>query len=232
MLSEDLERHYADRWQRTTCRVPNGVAPDTVEDRSILERAGLRDGGFVLFVGRIVPEKHPDLLAHVYRDIPGDLPLVVAGGDSYSGETSAALHRAAKGDTRVRLLGAVAPAQVQALYRAAALLVLPSSLEGQPMVLLEAGVHGTPVVASDIPPHVELLDGPTPRGFLFRTGDGDALRAAIVSALADPVERSRRGAAFADHVTARFRWDSVASTTEGVYRRALERRAGSSNGTR
>src|SRR5947199_340263 len=80
----------------------------------------------------------------------------------------------------------------------AAAFVLPSSLEGLPLTLLEAASYGTPVVASDIPPHVEVLGEDSPGRRLFRSGSEDALLAAIERSIADPAAERAAAKGFGD----------------------------------
>jgi len=68
-------------------------------------------------------------------------------------------------------------------YRAAEVVVCPSTFEGLGLTPLEAIATATPVVASDIPPHREFL-GSAPH--FFTLGDDDSLVAAIGAARAGP----------------------------------------------
>lgn len=220
VVSHDLARHYREAYRRSTTTIPNGVEPGIAKaPDEIRRRWGLETGSFVLFVGRLVPEKAPDLLLRTFREMPGDLRLVLAGGSSFTDDFVRGLEEEATRDNRVLLAGYVYGDTLRELYANAAAFVLPSSLEGLPLTLLEAASYGTPVVASDIPPHREIVVDAGPGRRLFATGSGPALAAALGAAIADPVAERAAAAAFREDVLARFRWDDAVDRTLEVYER-------------
>ena len=224
VVSRHLGEHYEQAYHRRTTWIPNGVDEPTVRAPStIAERWGLTTGSYLLFLGRLVPEKAPDLLIRAFRRLPGDLRLVIAGGSSYTDEYVALLEREAALDPRVVLAGYVFGTELDELYSNAAAFVLPSYLEGLPLTLLEAGSYGTPVVASDIPPHVEIVGADAPGHRLFPSGDEDALVEAIRRATAETKVEREGAAAFRGEVLATYRWDTVTDTTEDLYRRICRR---------
>ncbi len=176
-----------------------------------------------------MPEKAPDLLVRSFRCIPGDIRLVVAGGSSYSDAYRTELMEHASKDARVLLTGNVYGDALGELYSNAAAFVLPSDLEGMPLTLLEAASYGTPIVASDIAPHVEVLDPPGPGRRLFRAGDEEALTAALNDALSDQTAEREGAAKLREQVLGEYNWDAAVDVTEGVYERALDRRRPRSN---
>ncbi len=142
---------------------------------------------------------------------------MIAGGSSFTDDFVRDLEREARRDDRVLMAGYVYGESLQELYANAAAFVLPSSLEGLPLTLLEAASYGTPVVASDIPPHVEILQDDAPGHHLFPSGSRAALTEALVAVLSDP-ERERKGArALQERILAAYRWDDVVDATERVY---------------
>ena len=114
-----------------------GVAADVVVRRGIItENYGLQGRDYVLFVGRLVPEKNVDLLVRAYREVKSDLRLIIAGGSSYTDEYTEELARLASLDDRVVMTGYVYGEELDELYTNAAVFVLPSALEGLPLTLL------------------------------------------------------------------------------------------------
>lgn len=226
VVSRDLERHYRDRHGRATAYVPNGApasAPRPAPGR-VLDELGLRAGRFLLFVGRFVPEKAPDLLLRAFQRVEGEARLALVGDSSFSADYLEDLRAQAGADSRVVFAGFRYGAELDELYANAAAFVLPSLLEGLPLTLLEAAVRGTPVVASAIAPHLEVLGADGAGHRIVRPGDPDALADALRAVLAAP-ECEREGAAtLAERVRAAYRWELAAAGTERVYRWALERR--------
>ncbi|MGH2704205.1 MAG: glycosyltransferase family 4 protein [Actinomycetota bacterium] len=226
-VSRALADHYARRHGCAAVYIPNGVTPGTAQPPDgIAARFGLARGGYVLFVGRLVPEKAPDILLSAFRRLDAGVRLVIAGGSSFTDAFVDSLQARAAADERVLLTGYVYGRVLEELYANAAVFVLPSHLEGLPLTLLEAASYATPIVASSIPPHLEVLgqDGPGRR--LVPPGDEQALADAIAAALQDP-DRERAGAVeLREEVLAGYDWDAAAEATEAVYRRvARPRRA-------
>ncbi len=224
VVSRDLQRHYSERHGRPSVYVPNGTTvPAPGRSGGVLDRLGLERGRYLLFVGRLVPEKAPDLLLRAFQRVGGDWRLALAGDSSFTERYVRDLRLRARADPRVVLAGFRYGAELAELYAGAGAFVLPSLLEGMPLTLLEAASHGTPVLASAIPPHIEVLgrDGPGHR--LVAPGDELALAAALRRALADPAGERAGAGALRDRVLATYRWEAAAAATEEVYRRTLGR---------
>ncbi len=130
------------------------------------------------------------------------------------------LRRAAAADERVVLPGYLYGRELAAVYANAAVYVQPSDVEGLPLTLLEALSYGVPVVASDIPPHLEVLSGCSCRAHrTFPAGDAAALGRELTAALdvvaADPAPV----AADAASLLAPYDWDVAADELHDLYRR-------------
>jgi len=217
-VSRGLAAHYDAEFGRLTRYHPNGVNPARhVPPDQITARFRLTPGRYVLLVGRLVPEKAGDLLIRAFRRVPGDVKLAVVGGSSYTDDFVAHLKATAEGDPRIVFTGFAYGDLLAELYSHAALFVQPSHVEGLPLTLLEAASYGLPVVASDISPHVEVLERDGAGHRLFRDGDEEDLVRALTAALADP-RRERAGAAgLHERVMAHYSWDSAARQLERLY---------------
>ncbi len=128
-------------------------------------------GDYLLFVGALEPRKAPDLLVRAFAKArPAGLELLIVGRGRLEDE----LRRAAV--PGVRLLGAVDDPTLHALYAGARAVVAPSSLEGYGLTPLEAALHGTPAIVSDLPVFRETLgDG----ALYVAPGEEDALAQAL-----------------------------------------------------
>ena len=180
-------------WCRRRCRTPTASAtaarPSTsptarprrspARPSGITERWGLTKGSYVLVVGRLVPEKAPEhLLARVRRRArrhPPGAGRRLQPHRRVRGRPRGAGRGGPPGDHgRLRLRH-----ELEELYSNAAVFVLPSLLEGLPLTLLEAASYGCPIVASDIPPHLEVIGASGPGARLFPAGDIHQLTKAI-----------------------------------------------------
>jgi glycosyltransferase involved in cell wall biosynthesis len=227
VVSRDLETMYRTRWQHATTEIPNGVRAFAAPDgRDELDALGLAHRGYLLFVGRLVPEKAPDQLLRAFRALDTDVRLVVVGDSSHTDVYANAVRALAADDDRVVLPGFVyGDAKAQLLANARAF-VLPSLLEGLPIVLLEALAAHLPIVASSIAPNMEVLGRDRDSVRLVEPGNEESLREALAWAVnPDGLPVRLAGAtALARDALARYDWADIAARTEAVYEAALRRR--------
>lgn len=226
-VSRALEARYKADFGRRAVYIPNGAAAVTRGEPlgRLATDFGLEPAGYALFVGRIVPEKRPDLLIEAANGLPDGMKVVIVGDSSFSDEYVDAIKRAADGNERIVLPGYLYGTELAAAFDNAAVFVQPSDLEGLPITLLEALSYRLPVVASDIPPHLEVIADCRCEGHrTFPAGDSGALRDAITATVAD---RSRRAEvqADADRLLAPYDWDSAARALLDVYASVVRRRA-------
>jgi glycosyltransferase involved in cell wall biosynthesis len=151
---------------------------------------GLQGGPFLLSVGNLLPLKgHAlciDALAALSAEWPAAQLLIVGRGPE---EDALRRHAAARGVAdRVRLVGAVDQAALARWYSAADVLLLASSREGWPNVLLESMACGTPVVATRVGGVPEVVQNDT-AGRLVERRDGQALADAVRALLRGGVDR-------------------------------------------
>lgn len=221
VVSRDLHEHYRERYGRETHLIMNGVDSRARREPSlIVDEYALQQHKYALFVGRLVPEKAPDQLIRAFRRVSGDYRLVIAGGSSFTGDYVDELHRLAADDPRVLFTGYVYGEMLDELYTNAAAFVLPSTLEGLPLTLLEAIEYGAPIVASNIPPHEEVIDASGIGHTLFAVGNEDDLTRALQQTL-DAQPQAQRGIEqMRARILPRFQWPEVTTATEAVYHQA------------
>lgn len=142
---------------------PNFVHPDP--------GVGEGRGGFILFVGRVAPEKGLATLIEAWRLLRNPVSLKIIG----DGPESIRLRTQTRGCAGLDWLGRKTMAETLELMGQAAVLVLPSEwYETFGRVAIEAYAKGTPVIASRLGAVEELVEeGRT--GFLFEPGHAGAL---------------------------------------------------------
>lgn len=210
--------HYSDR-RGLTVHIPNGVSADTDIDDRVLDRLGIRSREYVLFVGRLIPEKGVDQLIRAFSGITTKDRLVIVGGSSYTDDYELTIKGLANEDPRVVLPGFVYGAELAALYANASVYVQPSMREGFPLTVLEAASHGLPLVLSDIPAHLEVLPQNRLGGRLYPHGDISALGRSLSDALAAATDERDAAQTAGQQMMKRYQWDAVTDQTEELYTR-------------
>jgi len=226
-VSRDLERYFLSEYGRRTVVIPNGTEPtplDTPLDQALLDRLGLVPHQYVLFVARLVPEKRAEDLIRAVRAVDTPFKLAIVGDSSHTDAYVAELHRLAAGDPRVVFAGTRPRADLDSLFRAAAVYVLPSELEGMPMALLQSLEVGVPAIVSDIPVHQEIFEPIPDYDLLFPTGNVAALAACLTRVLAHSDHYRGVAARVQEHVRRSYSWPAIAAQTESLYYQIVERK--------
>jgi glycosyltransferase involved in cell wall biosynthesis len=223
VVSQVLARHYAERYGIAPACIPNGFTPPAAGPlpaaaQVAVRELGLDPDGYLLFVGRLVPEKGCHTLLEAFGRLHTARWLALAGTGTYEDAYVQRLQAEAARVGRVRFLGFVDPVRLAALYRHATLVVHPSQMEGLSVTLREAVSHGCAVVVSDVPENREAVAG---AAATFRVDDAGDLAAQLQRLLDDPGaraslrERARAAAATLPD------WAEVARATVEVYREVL-----------
>ncbi|WP_088239771.1 glycosyltransferase family 4 protein [Calothrix rhizosoleniae] len=218
VVSEALHDYFFKTYGRQTIYIPNAPAQYGDSDAKFTygKSLGLKQGRYLIFLGRLVPEKCPDLLVKAFSALkPEGWKLVLAGGVSDTKSfTSELLEKVAK-DPDVIFAGELRGARLWEIVRGAGLFVLPSDLEGLPLAMLEAMQEGIPVLASDIPPHQQLINGG--KGMLFEAGNLESCMNSIDWAIHHPQELALMAEKAKRYVQLNYSWDQITSDTLKVY---------------
>lgn len=222
VVSQALAEHYARRHGRETVCIPNGIPEPTRREPQLMEGLGVRRP-YVLFVGRLVPEKGCHVLLDAYARLPEELRaaygLVVAGDAGFTrGYADGLRARAVDG---VHFTGYVHGPVLDELYSNATAVCLPSSLEGLSIALLESMSYGNACLVTDIPPNLEA-GGDTVR--YVPAGDADRLADGLADLLRDPEGRARLAAAARTRALGNYSWETAADATAALYRELCGRR--------
>ena len=216
VLSKGVQQYFRDTYGRETVFIPNGVSEPELRDAcEITERFGLEKNEYILFLGRLVPEKGIVYLIDAFKNVKTDKKLVIAGGSSDTETFTQALRMRAAGDERIIFTGFVQGRMLEELYSNAYLYVLPSDLEGMPLSLLEAMSYGNCCVTSDIEECAAVTGD---HGLTFPKSDVSALQTLLQRLCDDPqtVEYYQKNAR--DYIVRKYSWDDVTERTLELYR--------------
>ena len=217
-LSDEMHRYFLDTYGRDTALIRNAVSPVPPTDIGIIrEKYGLEKNGFILYVGRISPEKGIDELIEAYKRARPDERLIIAG-EIGSDPFGCAVRAAVDGCEDIVCTGFVSGEELYALYCCCALYVLPSHTEGLALTLLEAMSGGASCLVSDIPENTTVLGN---FGSSFRVSDVDELAARLLDAPRTGAPE-RDGAAQTAYVLENYGYDRVIDEHMEIYRRVCK----------
>ncbi|MEM2138619.1 MAG: glycosyltransferase family 4 protein, partial [Candidatus Woesearchaeota archaeon] len=148
-VSENIKEHYWDRYKKDIYYIPNGVNFYKKLELNKLKKFGLKKG-YILFLSRIVPEKGLHYLIEAFKKIKTDKQLVIVGEAIHTEDYFKKIKNMAENDSRIIFTGSLFNDEKQEAFSNASIFVLPSTMEGMPIVLLEAMSYGLPVLASNI----------------------------------------------------------------------------------
>lgn len=218
VVSKNLQSYFFETYGRQTVYIPNAPASYAESDRNFSygRSLDLNQGKYILFLGRLVPEKRPDLLIEAFQALkPAGWKLVLAGGVSDTNLFTSKLSDLAEGNPDIIFAGEIRGTCLAEIVRGAGLFMLPSDLEGLPLSMLEAMSQGIPVLASDIPPHQQLINDQ--RGVLFQAGDINSCIQSLEWAIAHPQEMAVMAKKAQQHVEQYYNWDHITAENLRIY---------------
>ena len=223
VVSQALRSYFNCTYGVDSVYIPNGpgVYADSDPQFNFVRSFNLKPERYLLFLGRLVPEKRPELLIRAFQKIKhSGWKLVLAGGDSDTTDYIKKLFKLSAANPNIVFAGELKDSRLAEMVRGAGIFVLPSDLEGLPLAMLEAMREGVPVVASDIPPHRQLIG--SDRGVLFTAGDIDSCANALDRATRRPDLLATMARQAQQHVKANYDWDKITSDNLSVYQQNFD----------
>ncbi len=215
VLSDAVRDYFKKEYGRNTVYIPNGITqPDFEDIAEAGEKYGLKKDRYILYLGRIVPEKGIHYLIEAYSDMKTDMPLVIAGGSSHSEEYFARLKRSAEGKNII-FTDFVQGRMLRELYSNAYLYVLPSDLEGMPISLLEAMSYSNCCLTSDIPECTQVCGE---NAVYFRKSSVDDLKNKLEYLIKNSDTVLEYKSRAHDYIISKYSWDDVVNRTLALYR--------------
>jgi glycosyltransferase involved in cell wall biosynthesis len=214
VVSKTLRKYFKEQYGAKTVFIPNGTNPGAQLPPNKIKRFNLDKHPYILFVGRLVPEKGCHYLIEAFRRLDTDVRLVMAGGSSFSDGYVDSLESLRDGDPRIQMVGYVYGDVLDELWTNAYFVALPSILEGQSISLIEALSYGKCVLLSDIPENVEVVED---EAVLFRSRDVDDLHEKMKMLLENPEMVRRVAKQCGDLAEDQFSWPRIVESTEAVY---------------
>lgn len=216
VLSKGVQNYFKDTYGRKTHFIPNGVnRPKMREADLITEQFGLTKDSYILFLGRLVPEKGIRYLIEAFKESKIDKKMVIAGGSSDTDSFMKELKDLAKDDDRIIFTGFVQGQMLDELYSNAYIYTLPSDLEGMPLSLLEAMSYGNCCLVSDIPECAEVVED---KALIFKKSDVEDLREKLQDACDHPEKVMQMKRQATDFICEKYNWDDVVEETMKLYK--------------
>lgn len=215
VLSENMKRYFWNTYKRKTRVIPNGVNKSEIRRANIIkQKFNLDKDDYILFLGRLVPEKGISYLIQAFKNVITDKKLVIAGGSSDTDSFVKELKTIAKDNERIIFTGFVQGEELDELYSNAYVYVLPSNLEGMPLSLMEAMSYGNCCLISNIDECISVAED---RVIAFKKGSVDDLREKLQMICNDKelVEYYKKD--IADFICEKYRWDDIVDKILKLY---------------
>ncbi|MGN8767024.1 glycosyltransferase family 4 protein [Blautia massiliensis (ex Liu et al. 2021)] len=216
VLNKGEQKYFWKQYRRKTWLIPNGVnRPVLRKAKLISEKWGLEKDNYILFLGRIVPEKGLRYLIESFEKVKTDKKLVIAGGVSDTGEFLEELKEQAAGNDRIIFTGFIQGRLLGELYSNAYIYTLPSDLEGMPLSLMEAMSYGNCCLTSDISGCTGVIED---CGVTFHKGDVNDLKNKLqyLCDYAEEVKKYKERSS--DFICGKYDWDRIVQETIKLYK--------------
>lgn len=216
-VSKKIRNIYKRNNKNDTTYIPNGVNIENPTRLNKLKRFNIQKDEYILFLGRLVPEKGIHTLIDAFKQLKTTKKLLIAGDATHTEEYVKKLKLQAEDDKRIIFTGPLYGEEKNEAYSNAYAFVLPSTIEGMPIVLLEAMSFGLCPVVSDIKENLEVTRHCIP----FKTRNASDLKDKLQKIIANPKLKDRIGKEAKRQAIAEYSWDRIAEKTYKLYGEAM-----------
>ncbi len=159
LVSREQTDYFQEKYGRKCVTIPTAThLPESSGNKGVLNKYGLEENGYFLFLGRLAKVKNPDYLISAFiKSGIRNKKLVIAGNNDAVPDYVKSLHELAEGNGDIVFTGAVYGEDKNTLLENCFAFCIPSTSEGLSIALLEAMSFGRICIASDILPNRECL---------------------------------------------------------------------------
>jgi len=209
VVSKNIQDYLETKFKKRVHYIPNGV---NVYPENMEKSEAVKKNKYILFVGRLVPEKGIHYLIKAFSELNTGIKLLIAGKSSFTDEYVSYLHSIS--GPHIEFLGFIEPKMLKELYRNAYIFVLPSEVEGSSVSLLEAMSYGKCVLVSDIPECLEVIGD---CGVSFRSSDYLNLKDKLRYLIDNPDVVRQIGSRAKKRIHELYTWNSIIDELERLY---------------
>ncbi len=210
--AEVIEQHYERLYGASSTMIPYGVSPEHLPPGETLQQLGLESRRYFLYVSRFEPENNPHRVAEAYRDVPGDVPLVMVGTAPYADDFIRSFTEGA--DPRVLFPGPIYGEGYRELQSHALAYIQATEVGGTHPALVEAMGYGNCLAVNEVPENVEVAG---PDALYFRAQEPETLAQRLTWVLQHPEEVAARRERMADRAAQLYSWDAVTARYEALF---------------
>jgi glycosyltransferase involved in cell wall biosynthesis len=220
VVSNYQKDYYYNKYKNKFIWIPTGVNEVPLLPVEQIVKFGLKGDDYILFAARLVKEKGAHFLIKAFKELKSktkiNLSLVIAGDAPDEKEYISSLYDLAGQDKNVIFTGAISGNLLVEFYSNAFLFVLPSTIEGMPISLLEAMSFDIPTLSSDIAPNLETTKNGE-FGFHFENRNILDLENKIYYILNNSNEAKQKASKARKYVIDNFTWDRIYKQFRELY---------------
>ncbi len=210
-------KYYLSNYKKAPLYIPYGSnVSESKLPYNLVQAYGLEPEEYILFVGRLVPEKGVHYLISAFEKVTTDKKLVIVGDNIHGKEYVDRLKSTT--DPRIFFLGFVYGEAYKQLNNHAYLYVQPSELEGTSPALLGAMGLGNCVLVSDIPENCETIGN---AGLTFKKNDVSDLTFKLQMLVESPLKVKEYKRQAIERVATYYSWDVVTDKYEDLFYQLL-----------
>lgn len=219
VISKDLKSYFEQKFQRKVVGITPGTQAPVFRGPERIGKLGLEREKYILYLGRLVPEKGCHYLISAFTRIDTDMKLFIGGNGFFSEDYVKGLY--SEKSSKIIFGGYVDEELKQELLSNAYLFVLPSEVEGLPQSVVEALSYGRSVLVSDIPANLETCGK---WGYAFKNKNTDDLKEKLIRLLNDEELVRKDEQKRMEYVKENFSWDKTTDDLERLFEDCLNHR--------
>jgi len=223
-VSDDIKKYYESKYKIQMHKIFNGVLIPEPEKLNKSKRFNIEPNEYFMFVGRLVPEKAVETIIEAFKKVSTDKKLLIVGDSAGTDDYVKYLKDLASNDERIIFTSYVYGSELAELFTNALAYISSSKLEGLPLTILEAMSFSAPVILSDIPPHLEILNQGYNVGHSFEVNNIDSCKNSIEKMLSfsdnELKEMKKNAKQLVEDV---FNWEKVSLQTIKVFNETYEK---------